>query len=302
THTLNATSNITPVNWIGNYNNGSTYTFNNSGFLVAYAQSPNGCITYDTLYYTANPIPNVNAGPDLHMCNNQDIVLTATGAEIYTWTPNIDNGVPFTQTSAQQMYIVTGEDVNGCIASDTVWVYTYQPVYADFNATPMTGEAPLPVSFINNSTGNIIDYLWDFGNGNTSNSSADSLNHEYLMPGQYTVVLTVSNQYCTDTISKTIIVLDFPKPTFKIPNIITPNNDGINDGFHLNLQNATDVQVYIYNRWGQLVGELNDINEQWYGINKLGQEVVEGVYYFVYEIYGKDNSVVKGDGFFHVVK
>lgn len=302
THTLNATSNITPVNWIGNYNNGSTYTFNNSGFLVAYAQSPNGCITYDTLYYTANPIPNVNAGPDLHMCNNQDIVLTATGAEIYTWTPNIDNGVPFTQTSAQQMYIVTGEDVNGCIASDTVWVYTYQPVYADFNATPMTGEAPLTVSFINNSTGNIIDYLWDFGNGNTSNSSADSLNHEYLMPGQYTVLLTVSNQYCTDTISKTIIVLDFPKPTFKIPNIITPNNDGINDGFHLNLQNATDVQVYIYNRWGQLVGELNDINEQWYGINKLGQEVVEGVYYFVYEIYGKDNSVVKGDGFFHVVK
>ena len=63
-----------------------------------------------------------------------------------------------------------------------------------------------------------------------------------------------------------------------------------------------NVQVYIYNRWGQLVGELNDINEQWYGINKLGQEVVEGVYYFVYEIYGKDNSVVKGDGFFHVVK
>lgn len=302
TQTINATSNVNPVNWVGPYTNGSSYTFNTSGYLVAFAQSANGCITYDTLYYTSNPLPNVNAGPDVHICNNVDVILTATGADVFTWSPNIDNGVPFTQTNAQQMYVVTGVDANGCIGSDTVWVYTYQPVDANFTASPMTGEAPLPVSFVNNSTGAIIDYLWDFGNGNTSNSAADSLNHEFSMPGQYTVVLTVSNEYCIDTMSKIIIVLDFPKPTFKIPNIITPNNDGINDGFHLNLVNATDVQVYIYNRWGQLVGELNDVNDQWYGINNLGQDVVEGVYYFVYEIYGKDNSVTKGDGFFHVVK
>lgn len=302
TQTIQAMASINPVNWLGNYQNGQTYTFTNSGFLIAWAESPNGCRTYDTLQYTVNSLPNVNAGPDLHICLPNLITLNGDGAITYTWSNNIIDGVPFSQTSNSQLYVLTGVDANGCVNTDSVWVYTYDSPVADFTANPMTGEAPLDVTFTNTSSGNILNYDWTFGNGNTSNSNSTTIQQVFGQPGNYTVQLIVSNTYCSDTASKAITVNNFPKPDFNIPNVITPNDDGVNDGFHMNLKNVKEVQIYIYNRWGQYVAELKDVNEQWYGINFNNQPVVDGVYYFIYEIIGLDDSKYTGDGFFHLFK
>lgn len=74
---------------------------------------------------------------------------------------------------------------------------------ANFTANTTSGDAPLTVSFTNQSTGdNITDYLWDFGDGATSTSENPS--HTYSSNGFYDVSLTITNSASdTDTTTKT---------------------------------------------------------------------------------------------------
>lgn len=83
------------------------------------------------------------------------------------------------------------------------------PPTADFAGTPVSGTAPLEVSFIDNSSGDPTSYAWDFGDGNTSNAANPS--HTYTAAGVYTVSLTVSNAYGSDTMTRTdYITVDEP--------------------------------------------------------------------------------------------
>ncbi len=66
----------------------------------------------------------------------------------------------------------------------------YSSPTADFSASPLSGTAPLTVSFNDNSTGSITARSWDFGNGSTS--TASSALYSYGQPGTYSVSLTVA--------------------------------------------------------------------------------------------------------------
>ncbi|MEM2124411.1 MAG: PKD domain-containing protein, partial [Methanolinea sp.] len=68
---------------------------------------------------------------------------------------------------------------------------------AQFAAIPSEGEAPLTVQFNDLSRGLPTDYSWDFGDG--SGSRAKNPVHTYTREGEYTVSLTVSNQFGSDT-------------------------------------------------------------------------------------------------------
>jgi len=61
---------------------------------------------------------------------------------------------------------------------------------ADFSATPISGTAPLAVSFSDKSTGSITSWRWDFGDN--SISTMENPSHTYNTPGKYTVSLTVA--------------------------------------------------------------------------------------------------------------
>ncbi len=65
---------------------------------------------------------------------------------------------------------------------------------ASFTASPSTGDAPLVVLFSAQATdtdGTIALYLWNFGDGTTANGK--TVEHIYLVPGTYGVVLTVTD-------------------------------------------------------------------------------------------------------------
>ncbi len=81
----------------------------------------------------------------------------------------------------------------------TVIVTAPVPV-ADFMASPLTGHAPLGVTFTDISSGTITTWEWDFGDGATS--TAQHPTHEYSMPGTYTVTLTVTGSGGSDTETK----------------------------------------------------------------------------------------------------
>ncbi|MES2397854.1 MAG: gliding motility-associated C-terminal domain-containing protein [Bacteroidota bacterium] len=87
-----------------------------------------------------------------------------------------------------------------------------------------------------------------------------------------------------------------------IPNIFTPNNDGINDVFKIASQNITSLNCKIYNRWGILVRELTKINEAWDGLTTSGVKCENGVYYYVVTARGEDGKEYDEKGFVSLVK
>lgn len=68
---------------------------------------------------------------------------------------------------------------------------------ANFSASPVSGQAPLTVSFTDLSTNEPTSWNWDFGDGNSS--SDNNPNHTYNTDGSYTVSLTVANNLGSDT-------------------------------------------------------------------------------------------------------
>ncbi|MEO1624789.1 MAG: gliding motility-associated C-terminal domain-containing protein [Bacteroidota bacterium] len=71
-------------------------------------------------------------------------------------------------------------------------------------------------------------------------------------------------------------------PVYVLPNVFTPNNDGANERFIPISQCFIDrVEFKVFNRWGQVVFETNNPDIQWDGRNRAGDELAEGVYYYV---------------------
>lgn len=70
------------------------------------------------------------------------------------------------------------------------------------------------------------------------------------------------------------------EPTVEIPNVCTPNNDGINDLLTIKTEDAQTVHTTIYNRWGQLVYESHELQPAWDGTCQ-GQPIADGVYFVV---------------------
>ena len=91
--------------------------------LTLTTNDPNGpCpASSDQVIITVNDLPTVNAGADLVVCPTQTATLTATGANTYSWSPLIQNGVPFTPAVAGT-YTVTGTSSAGCVNTDQVLV------------------------------------------------------------------------------------------------------------------------------------------------------------------------------------
>jgi len=72
------------------------------------------------------------------------------------------------------------------------------------------------------------------------------------------------------------------KSTFYIPSAFTPNGDGINDAFGVKARNITEFNLRIFNRWGELVFESDDINTYWDGTFK--GELIANTDVFVYTV------------------
>ncbi len=66
------------------------------------------------------------------------------------------------------------------------------------------------------------------------------------------------------------------------PNIVTSNGDGMNDVFMIKeFQNISDLEVSIYNRWGQYQGGWEGTDGYWYGLNQRQVQVTEGTYFYI---------------------
>ena len=155
---------------------------------------------------------------------------------------------------------------------------------ASFTANPVEGPFDLEVSF-ENTTSWASDFLWDFGD-NTERSTEENPTHTYTYPdGRYTVLFTATaDDGCKDTDTTTITVT-IPDAVFnEPPNVFSPNGDGSNDFFKLDVEHFASFEGWIYSRWGKLVKKWNSIDDAkngWDGkIQESNRDAAPGIYFF----------------------
>ena len=117
----------------------------------------------------------------------------------------------------------------------------------------------------------------------------------YSESGTYTVSLTAANGVCSDVATVQIIILALPQPTIFVPNVFTPNQDGVNDEFFIETSFTQSIQLFILNRWGEIVYETTELNSKWNGdINE--KQASDGVYFYKYELVGINSDILTGHG------
>lgn len=263
----------------------------------------NGCQNSDQVTVTVNPPPNISAGADQTICLGMPVTLSGSGGVTYSWNNGVTNGVAFNPSLGNTVYTVTGTDANGCTNTDQVTITVVPVPTSDLNsAGPLSGYPGLTVTFTNNSS-NATSYVWDYDNGDSdaTNNINQNGSSVFNSPGVYTVVLTASNGICDDTAQMQVIVIPYEPLVIHVPNVFTPDGDGVNDVFIIDTENATTMNVVIVNRWGDFIAEITDLTSSWDGTSK-GNEVNEGVYFFTYSVGGKDGTTQSGHGFVELVR
>lgn len=116
-----------------------------------------------------------------------------------------------------------GSDTETKVGYITVTTGGGGPLNADFEATPLSGSAPLAVSFSSApSTGPITTYAWDFDNDGTVDSTSPNPSYTYNAAGTYTVSLVVGDGTTTDTETK-VDYISVGVPTCTVPNVSDGN-------------------------------------------------------------------------------
>ena len=223
---------------------------------------------------------------------NQSIYATN-----YSW--NFGDGNTSSQSNPTHIFNNPGTFVVSLIAygpggSDTIKkidsVVVYQKPFAFFTATPLLVYVPNdPVIFTNQSQYAVF-YNWDFGDGGTSTNTNPIYN--YILPGDYNVTLIATNtDGCIDTFKLETTIKAEVITGVEVPNAFTPNpstssNGGVfdptalnNDIFHPILRSIKQYELFIYNKWGELLFYNTDQKVGWDGYYK-GKLCEEGTYIY----------------------
>ncbi len=231
--------------------------------------------------------PTAHATGTPEYCDRSDGALMATGtggSGVYTYiwstqptqyTQNVNN-VP------SGTYTVTVDD-GGCSSAASVTIMNIPGPIAGFTVHP-TVQTILdgPVSFLDHSSGNILSWNWNLGDG--SSQSLTEFEHNYEGMGIFVITLIVTDDNaCKDTAIDTLKIKDIF--TVYIPTAFTPNGDSYNEYFFpqgINID-PNDYEMTIFDRWGNLMYATTALDGKWNGTqNNSGsyKEVIMDVYVY----------------------
>jgi gliding motility-associated-like protein len=302
----------------------------NGTYTMTYMNMLNGCTGSTTNIVPLNTTPpgTVNVAPVMLPCGQTTTVISAgttttSTTYSYNWAgpPSAGLSCPggvgcnTTAVNTTGNYFVTiTNTVTGCRSTNQISVLPGM-ITASFTANPSSGYAPLSVNFDNTTAlgsviGGSVTTTWNYGNGTSttvvgaassySSSGAPDGNAVYQSAGSYTVYLVITqtpgNSSCVATASA-VINVELPSD-LAVPNVFTPNGDGVNDVFMLQTTSVSEITCQIYDRWGVKMYDVTTDkgNINWDGKNFSNKDVPAGTYFYILKAKGKDEKEFEQKG------
>jgi gliding motility-associated-like protein len=275
----------------------STSTAGN--YTVTYTiAAAGGCATVTTTTtITITQQLTLTVSSNAPICEMNILNLTASliPGVTYTWTgpnafssslqnPVVSTNADITMSGVYNLSVtgITGgcpdmnASINITVNPKPVANYSYFPLYPESNED-------IHFSYTGTTVG-----IWDWIVDNQQISNTEKPVFSIPNYGYIFVTLQVQNNFgCKDTVSKAIFVKEVINTW--VPTAFSPNGDGFNEVYKIATVNKlVNFSMRIFNRWGQMVFETNDIEEGWDGTYK-GDECLIGTYIVVIN-YRKDQT------------
>ena len=272
-----------------------------------YIEASNGdCFVIDSVVFVfIEPELSMSAEDSICVGDITEVTVTNLNPTIsltYDWQPTgvlINPGnvsSVFANPTFSQYIYITGTSLEGCLVSDSIFINV-----SDIDSTMVIASAsdytvaPGTTVTLFGSPSGLSSYQWipDTGLSAPTNQQTDAVIDEDII---YT--LTVSDGICTrdDTVEIKVYEIICEDPYVFVPNAFSPNGDGYNDILYVRGLYIEKVIFRIYDRWGELVFESNDVTIGWDGVfrdRQLQPDVYD--YYLDVTCVGGLKSIVKGN-------
>ena len=251
----------------------------------------NRIFSNDTLPFALTdlfPLKPTIEGPDAVCSGTNDLLFIGKGnTDFYEWS--IPSGVQISSGATNDSIRLNFGDTGGAIraiatsatgrckeTSDSLVITINPSPVAGFEADTNNVFTSFNIQFTDTSSGTPVEWLWKFGDGDSSLSPVPK--HAFKEIGEFPVSLFITDtKGCIDSASTTIRIIE----GIKIPNVFTPNGDGINDFFIIANSGLADYHVQIFNRWGNLLFETTAAEIIWDGRTPAGKPVEAGTYFYI---------------------
>lgn len=247
---------------------------NDQAYILSVVTS-DGCVALDTVAVSIYNSISLSLSSDTIICPGDTIVLSAGGAQTYTWSPensllNFTTADPLAYPLWTTTYTITAADANGCIAIDSVIVQTHSLSSSPPFDTLICKLEPLvlypPVGSV---------YHWY--QQQQLMATTDNLSIPTVNSTEVSLVYTDTNGCKAE--KQFIIRINNDCDFVELPTAFTPNNDGKNDVFRIIQIGLARYQLSIYNRWGQMIFQTSDASVGWDGTID-GEPAEIGTYVF----------------------
>ena len=169
-------------------------------------------------------------------------------------------------------YICTVTDELLCQASDTLFVPQPDSLFAGKTVNPVICEGRRNGSIFLQPSGGTPPYTYIWSNGSREQ------NLENVGKGFYSFGI---NDVYNCAFDDTVTLHEISCNIF-IPNVYTPNADGVNDNFEIvGIEYFPDNELLIFNRWGKELLQFKGYKNEWDGRDASGDRVADGVYYYL---------------------
>jgi len=275
----------------------------NASYTLIVMDTSTGCENTDSINISIITEIIANAGVDTTICSGDSVQLNASGGTIYNWSPSVglsDTTInnPYSNVDSSVTYTVIVKAGTCATDTDSVNVYVIQlpSISVSTDVTIYLGESVQ----LNGSGGPA--FAWFPIDG----LNCSTCENPIANPTQTTTYyLTVTNSEGCSISDTVVVYVDLTKVIF-IPDIFSPNDDGENDYFYVQGLGIEELNMLIFDRWGEKVFEntgfiVDDPYAGWDGTYK-GKLMNAAV--FVYIVTGTfiDGTEIKEKGDLTLIK
>ena len=251
-----------------------------------------GCVLVKASHYVdskTNPLSRIMTNRNTDLCVGDQIELRSFSAVNPSWSNGSDSRSVIVNEKGR--FIL--RNTNECGIDKAEISVEVHPIQADFipSATELIVSENLRLF---NHSKYASRYEW-YQSGYLF-SKDENTEIRFQAQGTYSIELHSFNEFgCRDVMKYPSIVvinkdesLSSKKQDVIFPNSFTPNGDGRNDVFQIYTGDINNLNVSIYNRWGQIIFEQENTSDViWNGTDMAGNQLEEGQYVIRYQYENK---------------